>query len=91
MIKDAYFEQHPVYNMLSYDVIVGLIQLMIEDGLISPAERDGIYVEFKNFRDKVKAMYEGLTEAQKQEYIAYFRYRHHLFKPYIASDDEKGK
>jgi hypothetical protein len=73
--------------MLSYDVIIGLIQLMMDEGLVSPAERDGIYVEFKDFRDKVRTMYIGLNEVQKQEYIAYFRYRHHLFKPYIASDD----
>jgi hypothetical protein len=88
MKKDTYYEHHPVYNMLSYDVIVGLIQLMIDEGLVSPAERDGIYVEFKDFREKVKAMYKGLNAAQKQEYIAYFRYRHHLFKPYIAPDDK---
>jgi hypothetical protein len=87
MIKEPYFEQHPVYNMLSYDVIIGLIQLMIDEGLVSPAERDGIYVEFKDFRDKVRLMYIRLNDAQKQEYIAYFRYRHHLFKPYVANDD----
>lgn len=91
MTKDAYFEQHTVYNLLSYDMIVGLIQLMMDDGLISPTERDGMYVEFKDFRGKVKAMYGRLTEAQKQEYIAYFRYRHHLFKPYMAIDDKVGK
>ncbi|RKR82853.1 hypothetical protein BDD43_3044 [Mucilaginibacter gracilis] len=88
MKKDTYFEQHPVYNILSYDVIVGLIQLMIDEGLVSPAERDGIYVEFKDFRNKVRPMYMGLNDGQKQGYIAYFRYRHHLFKPFIASDDK---
>lgn len=83
MIKDAYFEQHPVYNRLSYDVIVGIIQLLMDEELISLNERDGIYVEFKDFRDKVRPMYEQLNEGQKKEYIAYFRYKHHLNKPYI--------
>ena len=85
MIRDAYFEQHPVYNMLSYDVIVGMIQLMIDEGLVSSAEREGMYIEFKDFREKVRPMYEKLNEAEKQEYIRYFRYRHHLFQPYMPS------
>ncbi|MBB6108699.1 hypothetical protein SAMN05421821_10266 [Mucilaginibacter lappiensis] len=57
MYKDAYFDNHPVYSMLSYDVIVGIIQLMIDEGLVSPIGRDGIYIEFKDFREKVKIMY----------------------------------
>ncbi len=83
-MKDDYIEHHPVYNKLSYDVIVGMIQLMIFEGLISPEERDGIYVAFKNFRENVRPMYERLNYAEKQEYIAYLRYRHHLNKPYIT-------
>jgi hypothetical protein len=85
MMRDAYFEQHPVYNMLSYDVIVGMIQLMIDEGLVSSDEREGMYIEFKDFREKVRPTYEKLNQAEKQEYIGYFRYRHHLFQPYMPN------
>jgi len=82
MKKDAYFDNHPVYNTLSYDAIVGLIQLMIDDVIVAATERDGIYVVFKDFREKARPTYERLNEAEKQEYIAFFRYKHHLNKPY---------
>lgn len=87
MYRDDYFDNHPVYNLLSYDVIVGIIQLMIDEGLVDPKERDGIYVHFKDFRDKVREVYRGMSEEQKQEYIKYFRYKHHLFQPFPNSND----
>jgi len=83
MKKDLYFDNHLVYNALSYDTIVGLIQFMIDDGLLAATERDGIYIVFKDFREKVRSMYERLNEEDKQEYIDFFRYKHHLDKPYF--------
>ncbi|WP_040625770.1 hypothetical protein [Mucilaginibacter paludis] len=83
MKKDPYFDNHPIYSALSYDAIVGLIQLLIDEGLVAATERDGLYIVFKDFREKVRPTYQRLTEAEKLEYIAYFRYRHHLNNPYI--------
>lgn len=86
MQKEDHFENHPVYNYLSYDTIVGLIQLLIDEGKVAATERNGIYIEFKDLRDKVIDYYQKLNEEQKQDYIAYFRYRHHLDKPYIHNN-----
>ncbi|MEO6521013.1 MAG: hypothetical protein ABIN91_05005 [Mucilaginibacter sp.] len=82
MKRNEYFECHPVYNLLAFQSIVGLIQLMIDEGLIDPAEKNGFYRDFMDFRTHVSAMYERLNPEQKREYIAYFRYKHHLYKPF---------
>ncbi|EHQ26444.1 hypothetical protein [Mucilaginibacter paludis] len=82
MKRNEYFERHPVYNQLAFQSIIGLIQLMIDEGLVDAEERNGFYRDFKDFRKHVAKMYERMEHEQKQEYIAYFRYKHHLYKPF---------
>ena len=84
MKRNDYFEHHPVYNRLPYFMVVGLIQLLIDEGLLSPEESKGFYRDFISYRDKAKSMYTGLNFSQKLEYIDFFRYRAYLnYESYI--------
>jgi hypothetical protein len=78
MMRNEYFENHPVYNRLPYFMVVGLIQLMIDEGLLSPEVSKGFYRDFISYRDKAKSMYAGLNDSQKLEYINFFRYKAYL-------------
>ena len=78
MKRIEYFEDHPVYNRVPYHMVVGMIQLMIDEGLLNRDERKGFYIEFIDYREKAKSMYSGMNYSQKLEYIEFFRYKAHL-------------
>ena len=81
MKNSKYFQNHPVYNNLPYHFVVGFIQLLTDDGYLSRDERKGYYINFINFRDKAKNMYDNMEENQKLEYIEFFKYKAYLDTP----------
>ncbi len=78
MTINPYFEAHPIYNALKHQVIVGLIQLMTDEGLISVEERNGYYITFLDFHDKAQGIYHSMNEETKMELIKYLRYKAYL-------------
>ena len=72
------FDNHPVYSVLGYQVIVGLIQLLTDEGLLNPEERNGWYIDFMDFRNSEIMSYREMNYNQKMELIDYLRYQAYL-------------
>ncbi len=72
------FDNHPVYKVLGYQVIVGLIQLLTDEGLLNAEERNGWYINFMDFRNNAVMLYAELNDGQKLELIKYLRYKAYL-------------
>ncbi|QHS55909.1 hypothetical protein GWR56_10330 [Mucilaginibacter sp. 14171R-50] len=72
------FDNHPVYSVLGYQVIVGLIQLLTDEGLLNSKERNGWYINFMDFRNSAVMLYTDLSNSQKTELIDYLRYKAYL-------------
>lgn len=72
------FDNHPVYNVLGYHVIVGFIQLLTDEGLLNPEERNGWYINFMDFRNSAITSYREMKYNQKMELIDYLRYKAYL-------------
>jgi len=71
-----------VFNAFSYQVIVGLIQLLIDEGLVDQDERNGFYVNAKDFRIKATEIYQGIDGLQKKELIKYCQLKRYLHCPF---------
>jgi hypothetical protein len=80
--KKQCFDNHPIYNELGYNVIVGLIQLLMDEGLLDTDERNGWYIKFMDFRNSAVILYNELNNSQKMELIEYLRYKAYLDDPF---------
>jgi hypothetical protein len=78
MKRIALFDNHPVYSVLGYQVIVGLIQLLTDEGLLDAVERNGWYINFMDFRNSAVMLYKEMNDNQKKELINYLRYKAYL-------------
>lgn len=78
MKKIDLFDNHPVYSVLGYQVIVGLIQLLTDEGLLNAEERNGWYINFIDFRNSAVMLYIEMNDSQKMELIDYLRYKAYL-------------
>lgn len=67
-----------MYSVLGYQVIVGLIQLLTDEGLLDAEERNGWYINFRDFRDSAVMLYREMNDDQKKELINYLRYKAYL-------------
>ncbi|MEO6851451.1 MAG: hypothetical protein ABI203_07320 [Mucilaginibacter sp.] len=72
------FDKHPVYIVLGYQVIVGLIQLLTDEGLLNSEERNGWYINFMGFRNSAVMLYREMNDNHKTELIKYLRYKAYL-------------
>jgi hypothetical protein len=72
------FDNHPVYSVLGYHVIVGLIQSLTDEGLLNSEERHGWYINFMDFRNCAVILYREMNNIQKTELIDYLRYKAYL-------------
>ncbi|MDB5086751.1 MAG: hypothetical protein JWR09_745 [Mucilaginibacter sp.] len=79
--KKRFFDNHPIYNELGYNVIVGLIQLLIDECLLNSDERKGWYIKFMDFRNSAVILYNELDNIQKLDLIEYLRYKAYLDDP----------
>ncbi|MDB4926549.1 hypothetical protein [Mucilaginibacter sp.] len=78
MKRNDFFDNHPIYKGLGYNVIVGLIQLLTDECLLNSEERNGWYIKFINFRNSAVILYKELNNSQKVELIEYLRYKAYL-------------
>ncbi|MES2060463.1 MAG: hypothetical protein V4456_00985 [Bacteroidota bacterium] len=75
-------DHQAMFSTLSYQTIIGLIQLLIDEGLTDQDERNGFYVNAKDFRAKAKEIYRGIDEFQKKELIRYCQFKRYLYRPF---------
>jgi len=80
--QKRFFDKHPIYSELGYNIIVGLIQLLMDECLLNPEERNGWYIKFMDFRNSAVILYNGLNNSQKVELIEYLRYKAYLDDPF---------
>jgi hypothetical protein len=78
MKKIDLFENHPSYSVLVYQVIVGLIQLLTDEGLLNSEERNGWYINFMDFRNSAVMLYREMNDNHKTALIKYLRYKEYL-------------
>jgi hypothetical protein len=72
------FEDHPVYSVLGYHMIVGLIQLFTDEGLLNAEERNCWYINFMDFRNSAVMLYREMNDNHKTALIKYLRYKEYL-------------
>lgn len=63
---------------MAYHQIVGLVQLLIDEKLLSPAVNNSWYSEFKDFRGAAKVIFDKLTIENKFELIEFLKYKSYL-------------
>ncbi|MGF7079728.1 hypothetical protein [Mucilaginibacter sp. UYCu711] len=78
MARNAYFDNHPEFQQLSFALVVGIIQLMIDENLVCCEERNGFYHAARDFRGLANAYYASLDQSVKTDLIEFFRYKRYL-------------
>ena len=89
MYSIFYFkESYAPYDNLKYEVVIGCIQLLMDNGVVSPLTRNGLYISFKDFRNYGNDFYIKNVSKDLSNFIDWLQYKGHVDLPDLqkASD-----
>ena len=79
MYSIFYFKESYVpYENLKYEVVIGCIQLLMDNGAVNPLTRNGLYIGFRDFRQYGNDFYIKIVSKDLPNFIHWLEYKGHV-------------